>query len=181
MRNQKRFTTQTFTHRVDHDGGKHRGPKAPTEPAVCAGCGAVYQKRRWYKQGSTLLHLHRDPAAPIPVRICPGCRRAKNDNPHGFLHADGTFTKSHRDEIERFLRNEAAAADVDNPIAHVLNWGDDGTGGLLVTTTSEHLAIRLGRALEKTFNGRLLFGFSHENKLAHVWWHRDDQLMAVAV
>jgi hypothetical protein len=24
MRNAKRYTTQTFTHRVDHDGGRHR-------------------------------------------------------------------------------------------------------------------------------------------------------------
>ena len=45
---------------------------------------------------------------------------------------------------------------------------------LLVTTTTEHLAIRLGQALEKAFDGKVLFGFSHENKLAHVWWHRGE-------
>jgi len=44
---------------------------------------------------------------------------------------------------------------------------------VLLSTTTEHLAIRLGRALEKAFDGRVLYGFSHENKLAHVWWHRD--------
>jgi hypothetical protein len=47
------------------------------------------------------------------------------------------------------------------------------TDDVLITTTTEHLAIRLGRALEKAFDGRVLYGFSHENKLAHVWWHRD--------
>ena len=29
MRNAKRYTTQTFTHRVDHDGGRHRRSRAP--------------------------------------------------------------------------------------------------------------------------------------------------------
>lgn len=179
MRSQKRYTTQTFTHRVDHDGGRHHTVKAPPEPAICAGCGAVYRNRRWYAQGAHILEKHRHPGAPIPIRVCPGCHRATSAMPHGFLHVDGTFTRAHRDEIERLLRNEAAEADVDNPIAHVLNWGEDGTGGLLVTTSTEHLAIRLGRALEKAYDGRLLFGFSHENKLAHVWWHRDtDQAVA---
>lgn len=173
MRGNKRYTTQTFTHRVDHDAGRHRGPRADPEPAVCAGCGAVYQNRRWYAKGATILRHHHHPGAPIPIRVCPGCKRRRSGVPHGFLHADGSFVHEHRDEIERMLRNEVAASDVDNPVAQVLNWGDDGSGGVLVTTTTEHLAVRLGRALEQAYDGHLLFGFSHENKLAHVWWHRD--------
>lgn len=39
--------------------------------------------------------------------------------------------------------------------------------------TTEHLAIRLGHALEKAYDGPVLYGISHETKLAHVWWHRD--------
>jgi hypothetical protein len=171
MRSTKRYTNVTFTRRVDHDGGRHRPPRAAREPAVCAGCGAVYRHRRWAKPGKTAGGVRSD--SPIIVRICPACRRKDSGVPHGFLHIDGQFAHAHHAEIEALLRNDAAHALEDNPLGQVLNWGDDGTGGLLVPTTTEHLAIRLGRTVEQAFDGRLLFGFSHENKLAHVWWHRD--------
>jgi hypothetical protein len=44
---------------------------------------------------------------------------------------------------------------------------------LTVTTTTEHLAQRLGGMLEKAFGGEVRYDFSHENKLARVSWHRD--------
>ena len=173
MRSHKRYTTQTFTHRVDHDGGRHRPPRAPKEPMVCASCGAAYVKRRWSLDLNARILAAGRAGHPISVRICPACRQRKTGLPHGFVHVDGGFVPVHRDELERLLRNEATHAVEDNPLGQVLDWGNDGRGGLLVTTTTEHLAIRLGRALEKAYDGRLLFGFSHENKLAHVWWHRD--------
>jgi hypothetical protein len=43
----------------------------------------------------------------------------------------------------------------------------------IVTTTNEHLAMRLGHALENAFAGKVRYGFSHENKLVRVRWHRD--------
>jgi hypothetical protein len=44
---------------------------------------------------------------------------------------------------------------------------------LTVTTTTEHLAQRLGHAVEKAFGGNADYDFSHENKLARVSWRRD--------
>ena len=174
MRTHKRYTNTTFTHRVDHDGGRHRTPRAPAEPILCAGCGAVYVNRRWSRAPGARLQAAGSAGTPINVRICAACRRRTEGLPHGFVHVDGEFVATHHDDVVRLLHNEAGRALDDNPLGQVLDWGDDGTGGLLVTTTTEHLAIRLGRALEKAFDGRLLLGFSHENKLAHVWWHRED-------
>jgi len=175
MRTTKRYTNTTFTHRVDHDGGRHRPPKPPPEPILCAGCGAIYAHKRWSRAPGARLRATSRAGHPvaIDVRICPACRRRNARVPHGFVHVDGEFIPTHRDEILRLLHNEVDRAAEDNPLEQVLDWGDDGTGGVLVTTTTEHLAIRLGRALEKAFDGKLLFGFSHENKLAHVWWHRE--------
>jgi NMD protein affecting ribosome stability and mRNA decay len=172
MRTNKDYTNTTFTHRVDHDGGRHRPPRAPSEPVLCASCGAVYTRRHWSRSGAARARV-REAGRPIAVRICPACQRRATGVPHGFLHVDGEFVAQHRDEILHLLHNEVSRAAEDNPLGQVLDWGDDGTGGLLVTVTTEHLAIRLGRALEKAFDGKVLFGFSHENKLAHVWWHRD--------
>jgi hypothetical protein len=130
-------------------------------------------KRRWTRDLNAQILAAGRAGDPISVRICPACRQRKSGLPRGFVHVDGRFVPGHRDELERLLRNEVARATGDNPLGQVIDWGNDGRGGLVVTTTTEHLAIRLGNALERAYDGRVLFGFSHENKLAHVWWHRD--------
>ena len=89
--------------------------------------------------------------------------------PRGFLHIDGKFVAAHREEIVSALRTETDGSTIP---AGMLDCRDESTGGLLVTTTTDQLAIRLGHALERVFNGRLLFGISSETSLAHVWWQR---------
>ena len=44
---------------------------------------------------------------------------------------------------------------------------------LTVTTTTEHLAQRLGHAVEKAFGGEVEYHFSHENKVTRVSWQRE--------
>jgi len=171
MRSAKPYTNATFTKRVDHDGGRHKTPRAPSEPALCPGCGAIYVKRRWSQAPGARLQADRA-GAPIAVRTCTACRRRQSGVPHGYVHIAGEFPALHRDEIERLLRNEAERARQDNPLQQILEWKDLGGDGLLITTSTEHLAQRLGHALEKAYDGEVQYGFSHENKLAHVWWRR---------
>jgi hypothetical protein len=172
MRSNKRYTNTAFTHRPEPRDDP-RTQEAPPEPIVCAGCGAVYVRKHW---SHSLPARTRAAQAgqPIAVRICGACRRRQTGVPHGFVHVDGEFVRTHRPDIVNLLKNEAARAAEDNPLAQIVTWHEQGhRDDVLVTTTTEHLAVRLGRALEKAFDGRVLFGFSHENKSAHVWWHRD--------
>ena len=172
MRTFKRYTNTTFTHRPAR-GDDPRAQEAPREPIVCAGCGAVYAHKHWSRSGRARARAS-SAGRPIEVRICGACRRSRTGVPHGFVHVDGEFVRTHRPDIVNLLKNEAARAAEDNPLARIVDWHENGhTDDVLVTTTTEHLAIRLGRALEKAFDGRVLYGFSHVNKLAHVWWHRD--------
>ena len=172
MQTQKRYINAPFTHRAA-PADKLRAQHAPPEPIVCAGCGAVYTHKRWSQAASARLRARRA-GQPIEVRICGACCRKQTGVPHGFLHVDGGFVGTHRDDVVALLKNEAARAAEDNPLAQIVAWHESGHAhDVLLTTTTEHLAIRLGRALEKAYDGRALYGFSHENKLAHVWWHRD--------
>lgn len=172
MRTNKRYTNTTFTHRPESREDL-RTQEAPPEPILCAGCGAVYLHKHWSHSRTARLRT-RGAGQPVSVRICGACRRRRRGVPHGFVHVDGEFVPLHRTDIVNLLKNEAARAAEDNPLAQIIDWHEVGhTDDVLVTTTTEHLAIRLGRALEKAFDGRVLYGFSHENKLAHVWWHRD--------
>jgi hypothetical protein len=140
---------------------------------MCGGCGAVYVGERWSRAAEARVRTTHA-GRPISVRICKPCRRSRSGVPHGFVHVDGQFVRSHRDDIVRLLKTEAANAAEDNPLAQIVAWHDNGhPDDVLVTTTTEHLAVRLGRALERAFDGRVRYGSSHVNKLAHVWWHRD--------
>lgn len=133
----------------------------------------MYVHKHWSHSKTARLRS-RGAGQPVSVRICGACRRRRDGVPHGFVHVDGEFVRQHRPDIVNLLKNEAARAAEDNPLGQIIDWHENGhTDDVLVTTTTEHLAIRLGRALEKAFDGRVLYGFSHENKLAHVWWHRD--------
>ncbi len=170
MRSTRRYTN-TFTKRVDHDGGRHRTLRAAAEPLICRTCGAIYADRRW-----TLQPLDRVLAGRhhLPVEtICPACVQQAQGVPGGFLYLEGPFLKDHRDEIERLVTNEAERAAQDNPLGRIMRWDRDKKGRLCVVTTTEHLAQRLGHAVHKAFGGDVRYDFSHENKLARVYWHRE--------
>ena len=93
--------------------------------------------------------------------------------PSGFVHIEGAYLNERGEEIRHFLQKEAERAAEDNPLARIMRWETDEKGRPTLATTTEHLAQRLGHALEKAFKGEVRYDFSHENKLAHVYWRRD--------
>ena len=84
----------------------------------------------------------------------------------------GTFIDRHREEIENLLTNEAERAGSDNPLSKIMTRRQT-PAGLIVETTTEHLAQRIGHALKKAFHGEVSYQFSHENKVVRVSWVRD--------
>jgi hypothetical protein len=173
MRSPKKHTNQTYTRRVDHVAGSHRQSLALAEPAVCKICGDIYADRRWSlpdAQRESAKHPHFRAAQQV---ICPACKRQAAKIPSGYVHLSGAFLTAHFDEITRLLHNEAARAAEDNPLARIMEAKPETTDQLTITTTTEHLAQRLGHALEKAYDGKVRYDFSHEIKLAHVYWQRD--------
>jgi hypothetical protein len=166
----KRYTNTTFTKRVDHEAGRHRTRRSLPEPIVCEGCGATYAHRRWTGKGE--LKDRPAPRRPAKSALCPACKQSRDGVPSGFVYVKGKFSLKHRDEIGRLLRNEAERDAQDNPLARIMGWEETETQ-LVVKTTTEHLAQRLGHALEKAFDGDVQYDFSHENKLARVYWERN--------
>lgn len=171
MRSKKPYSNVTFTKRVDHEAGRHRTRRSPSEPAQCEQCGAVYRDRRWVNAGSVREGVS---WRPVRLTICPACKQQRTGVPAGFLYLGGAFLSEHRSEIDRLLKREAARAAEDNPLGRIMKWEKrGGEHQLVLTTTTEHLAKRLGQALEKAYRGEVRYDFSHENKLARVYWHRD--------
>lgn len=168
----KRYTNQTFTKRVDHAGGRHRPFASVHEPAVCRKCGAIYSDRRWTaKRNITVSHKHSHFRPPVPA-LCPACQRIERNIVRGYVKLSGDFLAKHREEIDHLINNETARAWEDNPLSKIISI-DDSHDALLITTTTEHLAERLGHALEKAYDGEVSYHFAHEDKLVRVTWHRD--------
>ncbi len=173
MKTTKRYTNTTFTHRVDHDGGRRRGPHAMAGTRVCSECGALYRNRRWTIGGGVTTLLSRPPSdRPAPV-VCPACKMKAAGRFGGELRISGAFVTAHHDEILALLRAEGDRAAEDNPLGRVVDLQAPSRDHIVVRTSTEHLAQRLGQALHKAFDGVVHYGFSHENKFAHVTWSRD--------
>ncbi len=49
---------------------------------------------------------------------------------------------------------------------------ENGHGRLIISTTTEKMAQRIGRAVKKAFHGEVAYNWSHDNKLARVDWER---------
>ena len=173
MRGKKRYTNATFTKRVDHEAGRRRTPRAGKEPEVCEDCGAVYADKRWTLAGARRGDEKHSGWRPQRMTVCPACKQIRAGVPGGFVRLSGAFFVGHRGEIEKLLRNEAERAAEDNPLARIMKWEGEGSDCLTISTTTEHLAQRLGHALEKAYCGEARYDFSHENKMARVYWHRD--------
>ena len=133
----------------------------------------MYSSRRWTASRSTLTKSPDEHLAPAQTTLCPACKQQRTGEPRGFVFLDGDFFSSHAEEIEQLLRNEAKRAAEDNPLARAMEFKRGNGHKLTVSTTTEHLAQRLGHAVEKAFGGSIHYDFSHENKLARVNWGRD--------
>ena len=170
MPSNKRYTNLNFTKRVDHEEG-HKSSKHMSEPAVCARCDAVYAKGHWTFDKNALKAVGLEKIVPQET-VCPACRQIEADEPAGFVYLEGEFFNEHKKEIENLLRNEEEKFAETNPLARIVEW-KKAKSRLTVTTTTEHLAQHLGRSLKKAYRGDVRYDFSHENKLARVYWHRD--------
>lgn len=172
MNSTKRYSNQTFTKRVDHEGGLHKTARKLAEPAACKVCSAVFSDGRWIDAGTAregTKHKHWRPAMLV---TCPACKQIESGVVGGYVSLSGTFLTEHRTEILNLIEHEAKRALDDNPLSRIMNRRDS-AGQMVIETTTEHLAQRLGHALQKAYSGHVLYDFSHENKVARINWHRD--------
>jgi len=76
-------------------------------------------------------------------------------------------------ELLKLVKNEEHRARGFNPLERVMSVKENGHGSVIITTTNEKLAQRLGRAIKKAFHGDVRYHWSHDNKLVRVDWARE--------
>jgi NMD protein affecting ribosome stability and mRNA decay len=141
------------------------------EAAVCQECHALYQNKRWFFDEKLYTRLAKAPGKIREV-VCPTCRKIKDRYPEGILTLSGEFFNQHRDEVVRLLENEASKVAARNVLDRVIRMFPEGKDKLVVETTTEKLAQRLGRAVFRAYKGNLDFRWSEMNKFVRVYWNR---------
>ena len=140
----------------------YRPKGKPRGPVVCPECGALFRKGRWQWAAA--------PAGAAKHR-CPACVRAAEGAPGGYVSLQGAYFAAHREEVLGRVRNCEAAERSRHPLERVITIAR-APGGALVTTTSVHLARRVGHALVNAFKGELSQSYNRGDSLLRVNWSR---------
>lgn len=104
--------------------------------------------------------------------ICPACKKQRDRQAGGIVTLKGAFIEKHRIEILNLIRNQTSKAENVNPLERIMDI-QSREGEIVITTTNEKLAQRIGRAMHKAYRGTVEYRFSADIKLARVNWQRE--------
>lgn len=145
-----------------HDTYKLRGKL--TEPTRCPQCSAVFHNGRW--QWSD------EPPADAHEQICSACHRINDNYPAGELTLSGSFLIGHKDEIVSLARHLESVEKQEHALNRIIEIRDL-ANDLLITTTDVHLPRRIGKAIQRAYEGELHIHFDKGGYFTSVEWERD--------
>jgi len=155
---------------VENFGDPYLRDMKPEEAAVCQECRCVYAGGRWQLESQAANHLKK--AKNVVTTVCPACRKTHDRMPGGVVTLAGQFVQAHREEILNLLHNESERARTVNPLERIMDIEQEDSG-LVVLTTNEKMAQRIGRAMQRAYDGDVQYKWSRDTKLIRVNWRRD--------
>lgn len=155
--------------RSDKSPAVARKVAAVHEQTVCGGCGAVFVRKTWRRTSRRLVEAMAQGALP---GVCPACRQVVKGQAFGRVVLEGSYVENHAGELLRRIRNVATRAAFTQPERRLI--GMDTRGSTVeVLTTSQKLAHRIARELEKAFRGSVSYHWSDGDGRLLAIWHRD--------
>ncbi len=139
--------------------------RTPEDPSVCDVCGSIYTAKTWRRN------------RPLPAKlinaaawtICPACKQAKSGEYFGRVLVRGSKAISNLDAIRSRIANVQRRAEFTQPERRIVSSNWDGAT-LEVLTTSQKLAHRIARELQKAFGGRARYTWSEQDgALTAIW------------
>ncbi len=150
----KRYTT-AYKKRVDVERDTYLPRWSPKGLLYCPDCGGVYYRRHWTLTPPDEIRDKAEFSYDIRSTLCPACRKIRDHSPAGEFHLAGV-TAEERHEVFRLLRNEEKRAGEKNPLERIMSIQADDSEWRVETTT-EKLAQRLGRCLQKARGGKVVY------------------------
>lgn len=138
---------------------------------LCPKCGAIWDGERWVPEPEEALRKELAKRQHA-TELCPGDLRIEKKQVEGIVTLKGRFLASHSEEIDNLIGRVARSARKRNVAARIFQSAhtDD---GLVIETTDEHLAERMGKEVEKAFKGNLEIKWQKKDTFARVTWERD--------
>ena len=145
--------------------------RAPEDPSVCDICGSIYTAKTWRRN------------RPLPAKlinaaawtICPACKQAKSGKYFGRVLVRGSNAISNLDAIRSRIANVERRAEFTQPERRIVSSKWDGAT-LEVLTTSQKLAHRIARELQKAFGGRARYTWSDQDGTLTAIWQGETRL-----
>ncbi len=143
------------------------------DPTICPKCGLVFHNKRWVRN-EELKKKFEASGTEIAHKLCPACKKIEDRYPLGILELRGPYLMNQEKKqlILNTVRREAANEESRNPLARIMQIKEE-DGRVVIWTTTESLARRLGRVVYKAFKGDLKISFSESNKFIRVLWERE--------
>jgi hypothetical protein len=160
-----------YKKKVDVEADTYLPRSSPKGILSCHQCGAVYYHRRWTLTPTGDLQSRMSARGGFRSVLCPACRKIGDRYPSGELRLLGVTTEENK-AVLGLLKNEEERARQKNPLERIMTIETDGKDWTVATTT-EKLAQRLGRSLEKAIGGKATYQWSHNNKFVRVFWIRE--------
>ncbi len=156
-------------------GGRIPDPYIPRkglpEPTLCPICGAVYQRKHWSIDEKVALEVKRK--GKVNSEKCPACRKIEDGFAMGIIDLTGDFVVEHMGDIVNTVRSEERRAMEKNPLERIIRLEKIRTGGIRVETTTDSLALRIGRLLNRAYKGDTRFDWHYGDKSVDIKWHRE--------
>ncbi len=135
------------------------------DPSICELCGSVYSAKRWRCDS----HLAREAMERVAWTKCPACTQVSAGAHYGTVEITGPAVAKNLEMIRRRLANVERRARYTQPERRIVSADWDGTR-LEVLTTSQKLAHRIARELEKAFGGRARYKWSDRGGTLLATW-----------
>ncbi|RKZ02186.1 MAG: ATPase [Candidatus Hydrothermota bacterium] len=141
------------------------------DPTVCPSCKLIYHNKRWFWDEKFYNELMEN-KDKVNFKECPACRKIRDHYPLGIVYIVKEGVKPHElEDMKRMIKNEAEAEMRRNPLARIIENKDEGDT-IVIQTTTETLAKKIAKAVQRTFHGDLTFSFSDGQKLLRIEWKR---------
>ncbi|HKJ72177.1 MAG TPA: BCAM0308 family protein [Gammaproteobacteria bacterium] len=135
------------------------------EPSLCKECGVVYQ--------DGIFEWMKNPPRDAPAITCPACQRIRDDYEGGIVRLEGGFLNNHWDDIRNLIENTCDRETHERPLERILEWRNEDDGAVVIRTTYEHLARRIGEAVHKAYKGDLKLQYPGGEKYVRAHWVRE--------
>lgn len=150
-----------------HTAGRKRQPGGTL---ICPRCRAISTHKRWFLNEPLYERLREE--STMRLVLCPGCQRIERREYEGEVHLRGPLLKEIQPQVMGLIAHLENQARQANPISRVASVEDCGREILIYTTTNS-LAERIGRALHRAFKGQLRFQRLPGEHYSRICWsHR---------